>query len=168
MHRCLRFLFVFVLVVLLPLRGWAGNVMAIEMTTNMAMKIAADMSVNMVTTPVLDLAASALNPESGAVNPEQTPLPASQTLAPVAVFVPMALPMPADCAMHSQPAADVVAGDAVTHCSSCDTCELCLAVTSVAKVQWSASRALQHSSPPAFDMRFSSAVKASDLKPPIS
>ena len=138
MRRFLHLLFVSLLIVLLPLRGWAGHVMAIDMAANIAANMATETASN---------SAADLQRLHGFANQ---------------------MPMPADCAMHSQPATDVVADDAITHCSSCDTCELCLAVTSVAQVQWSAGRALQHSFLSAFDMRFSSAVKTSDLKPPIS
>ena len=82
-------------------------------------------------------------------------LPANQIL--------MANPMSADCAMHLQPPAN----GAAPHCSSCDTCELCVAVTSLAQVQWSAGYAPRNGSPPTFDLSFSSAVNTSDLKPPI-
>ena len=133
MHRFLHLLFVSLLVVLLPLRGWAGDVMAIEMTTKMA-------------------ANSAATPANNVLNQQEAIPLASQ------------MQMPSDCAMHSQP----LAADVAVHCTSCDTCGLCLSVTSLKQVQPPVSRAHQHSSPLALDVSFSSAVKTSDLKPPIS
>lgn len=138
MRYLLRLLFVSLLVVLLPLRGWAGNAMAIDMVANITSN-------------------SALSLEESIATAGQMPMP---------MLVPM--PMPADCAMHSQPSTDVVADDDAAHCTGCDTCGLCLAVSNVAQVQWPTSHVLHHSSPSASDVRFSSAVKISDLRPPIS
>ena len=133
MHRCLRYLFVSMLLIVLPLRGWAGHSMAIDMVSGRTTAAAAALVVQGV-----------------------APWTANQ--------MSMGSPMPADCAMHSQPLTE----DAAPYCSSCDTCELCLAVTSLAQVQWAASYAPLSSSPSTFDLSYSSAVKMSDLKPPIS
>ena len=137
MHRFLRYLFISMLLVVLPLRGWAGNTMAIDMVMNKA-----------ANAPGI----SALHEKA----------------AWVAGQMSVASSLPADCAMHSQAPTDAAFGNAATHGNSCETCELCLAVTSLAQVQWTASQALQNSSPRTFDVRFSSAVKTSVLKPPIS
>ena len=39
MHRLLHLLFISLLVVLLPLRGWAGNIMAVDMAATAAMQV---------------------------------------------------------------------------------------------------------------------------------
>ena len=125
MRRLSRFLFIALMLALLPLRGWAGNVMAVDM-----------------------YAASALQAK----------------IAKIVILASQA-PMSPDCAMHSQAQAD--ADGAAPHCSSCDTCELCLAVAKPAPAPWSANR-LARQPLLAFNVRFSSATSAANLKPPIA
>ncbi len=122
MHRLKRLMFIALMLVLLPLRGWAGNVMAVDMyaTSVLQAKIAST---------------------------------ASQTL------------MPPDCAMHSQAGPD---GDAAPHCSSCDTCELCMVAANLAPAVCSADRLARQPSLLAFNASFSSATSAANLKPPIA
>ena len=121
MPRFLHLLFVSVLVVLLPLRGWAGDVMAVDMVAATVSKL-----------KVLNMGSQAA--------------------------------MPADCAMHSEPAS----ADTEAHCNSCDTCELCLAVANLQAVAWSASQLIQHASTLMPDARFNSTALATNRKPPIS
>ena len=128
MRRLSRFLFIALMLVLLPLRGWAGNVMAVDM-----------------------YAASALQAET-----VKTANMASQA------------PMSPDCAMHSQAQADADTDGAAPHCSSCDTCELCLAVAKPTPAPWSANRLARQPSLLAFNASFSSAASAASLKPPIA
>jgi hypothetical protein len=116
-----RFLFIVLMLVLLPLRGWAGNVMAVDMVaTSLVQAKAASMAGLM--------------------------------------------PMSADCVMHSQPPLD----DASSHCSSCDTCELCMTAASLAPAVWSADRLARQPSLLAVNAIFSSAIGAANLKPPIA
>ena len=121
MRRLCRFLFIALMLVLLPLRGWAGNAMAVDM-----------------------YATSALQAKTAST--------ASQA------------PMSPDCAMHSQAQPD----GAAPHCSSCDTCELCLAVAKPTPAHWSANRLARQPSLLAFNASFSSATSAASLKPPIA
>lgn len=116
-----RCLLIALMLLLLPLRGWAGNVMAVDMAATAVM-------------------------QARVVNAD------------------IHTAMPADCAMHLQPSTD----GASAQCSSCDTCELCLAVANLTPASWSANPLIRHSSPLAFSASFSSAFSASNLKPPIA
>ena len=128
MLQLTRFLLIGLLVVLLPLRGWAGDIMAVDMVAGATSKLAVN----------------------------------SDMRAAVAA-VPSQAAMPADCMMFAESSPD-----AATHCSNCDTCELCLAVVSSTTLVWAASQWLRHSSPLATNASFTSAASASNLKPPIS
>ena len=128
MVRITRILLVSLLVVLLPLRGWAGDIMAVDMVAGTA-------SNNAMTSDVRTAVDTA----------------------------PSQASMPADCMMFAQ-----ASPDSSTHCSNCDTCELCLAVVNTTAVVWSAAQWLRHSSPLANNVSFTSAGSASNLKPPIS
>ena len=146
-----RFLFLALLLVLLPLRGWAGNVMAINMAAGMATAAAAT-----------------------AERHAQADNAASQSA------------MPADCPMHTQILAAGASGDSRTDltneaaaragadasdqaafCTSCDTCELCLAVANPAVATLALSQIAKRSAPMACSTSFTSAASASNLKPPI-
>ena len=154
MLRIARFLFLALMLVLLPLRGWAGNVMAINMVAGMATATAT--------------AATTAERHAPADNA------ASQSA------------MPADCPMHTQALAAGASGDsrndltdeAAVHagadasdqaafCTSCDTCELCLAVANPAVATLALSQIARRSAPMAFNTSFTSAASASNLKPPI-
>ena len=151
MLRIARFLFLALMLVLLPLRGWAGNVMAINMVAGMATATAT--------------AATTAERHAPADNA------ASQSA------------MPADCPMHTQALAAGAPGDsrnesvasavvnpsnqASAYCTSCDTCELCLAVANPAAAAWALSQTERHIVPVAFNTSFTSAASASNLKPPI-
>ena len=151
MLRIARFLFLALMLVLLPLRGWAGNVMAINMAAGMGTATAA--------------AATTAERHAPADNA------ASQSA------------MPADCPMHTQALAAGAPGDsrnesvasavvnpsnqASAYCTSCDTCELCLAVANPAAAAWALSQTERHIVPVAFNTSFTSAASASNLKPPI-
>ena len=157
MLRIARFLFLALMLVLLPLRGWAGNVMAINMAAGMANATALT-------------AATATPAERHALADNA----ASQ------------LAMPADCPMHTQAVAagalddsrtDLTNGaaahagadasDQAAFCTSCDTCELCLAVANPAAATWGSGLTARRSAPMALNTSFTSAASASNLKPPI-
>ena len=72
--------------------------------------------------------------------------------------------MPADCAMHAQLSTD----DVAEHCSNCDTCELCLAVANLTFATWVDTQQPLHCAPMDCNASFSNAVRAIQLKPPIS
>ena len=154
MLRIARFLFLALMLVLLPLRGWAGNVMAIDMAAGMA-----------------TAAAAAATTATPAERHAPADIAASQSA------------MPADCPMHTQAVAAGASGDspiesvasavvnpsnqASAYCTSCDTCELCLAVANPAVATLALSQIARRSAPMAFNTSFTSAASASNLKPPI-
>ena len=121
MLRLSRFLLIALMLVLLPLRGWAGDVMA----------------VNMAATAVVQAKMDSLTSQAA---------------------------MPADCDMHAQPPTD----NATVYCSNCDTCEMCLALANLTFATWTDIQQVSPSAPLDFDARFSNAVRALNLKPPIS
>ena len=87
--------------------------------------------------------------------------------------VESAVLMPADCTMHRSPATDSppnIESTTLTSsgfCSSCDTCELCLAVAHFIPVMWTPDLVLLPVSRLAAGASFTSAIKAASLKPPI-
>jgi hypothetical protein len=121
-----RCILIALMLVLLPLRGWAGNVMAVDMAA------------------------------------QQVMMAQSQTTDVVQ--------MPADCAMTMQEPAQAVkqAGTGSSHCYSCDTCELCLALATASQTNWPASNASKHNAALQTGIAFRSAESASSFKPPIS
>ena len=121
MLRLSRFLLIALMLVLLPLRGWAGDVMA----------------VNMAATAVVQAKMDSLTSQAA---------------------------MPADCDMHAQPPTD----NATVYCSNCDTCEMCLALANLTFATWTDIQQVPPSTSLDFDARFSDAVRALNLKPPIS
>ena len=128
----MRYLLVALMIVLLPLRGWAGNAMAVDMAA-------------------------------------QQVLMAQASTASTAAMVAEAA-MPADCPMHLQAVADKVdqTSGASTHCHSCDTCQLCLALASWAHMAWPAGAMSRPGAPLLAGTSFRSADTAASLKPPIS
>ena len=121
MPRLSRFLLIALMLVLLPLRGWAGDVMA----------------VNMAATAVVQAKMDSTTSQAA---------------------------MSADCDMHAQPSTETAA----PYCSTCDTCEMCLAVANLTFATWVDMQQPRHCAPVAFDASFSNAVRAMQLKPPIS
>ena len=121
MLRLSRFLLIALMLVLLPLRGWAGDVMA----------------VNVAATAVVQAKMDSMTSQAA---------------------------ISADCDMHAQPSTD----SAAPFCSNCDTCEMCLAVANVTFATWVDMQQPRHCAPVAFDARFSNAIRAMQLKPPIS
>ena len=125
MPRLSRFLLIALMLVLLPLRGWAGDVMAVNMMVNMA------------ATAVV-----------------QTKMDSMTSQAAIS----------ADCDMHAQPSTD----NAAPYCSNCETCEMCLTVANLTFATWVDMQQPRHCASMAFDASFSNAIRAMQLKPPIS
>lgn len=124
----MRYLFVIIMIALLPLRGWAGHVMAVDMA---AQQIRAAQKATATQAEKENIAA-----------------------------------MPADCPMLTQAAGAENPADSNAHCS-CDTCELCLALASVKDTGLLAATFTPHTAPQAASAGFSSADRATGLKPPI-
>lgn len=122
----MRYLLLALMITLLPLRGWVGNAMAVDMASQQAVQAQADVK-----------GSSA---------------------------------MPEDCPMHAQ-AGTEAAGDpvaAATHCSDCNTCELCLALASLPWPTVAMGSFTPDAGPPSAGHPFSSAESITRLKPPIS
>lgn len=124
----MRYLLVALMIATLPLRGWAGNVMAVDMAAQQVMMAQA---------------------QAQAVD---------------------VVPMPADCAMTMQTPTEAMqqASQTSSHCHSCDTCQLCLALATSSPVDWPASPISRHNAALHTGTTFSSAESASSFKPPIS
>ncbi len=136
----MRFFFIALLIALLPLRGWAGHVMAVDMAAQqVAVAHAAGQKSGMQKTDAMNGA------------------------------------MAADCLMFSMAPSDTGASlnaekpvTSGAQCNNCDTCELCLALATSAHTEWPTGIADRHSALVAVGIGFSSADRASSLKPPIS
>lgn len=126
MLRLKRYLLIALMLVLLPLRGWAGNVMAVDMAAQ---------QVTMAQVQAVDVAT-----------------------------------MSADCVMAMQTSAEAMkqANQTSSHCHSCDTCQLCLALATPCQVYWHVSPIGRHNAALLTGIAFSSADSASSFKPPIS
>ncbi len=132
------------MLLVLPLRGWAGNVMAVDTAVGAA-------------------AASSAQAFSG--NYAQAPAQLPDGLLDESLAKPLnQQSMLDDCGMNMQAPGD---GEAPV-CSSCDTCELCLSVVDPKPMAWLGNHSMRHVSPTAVDAAFSSAAQAFSLKPPIS
>lgn len=125
MLRLKRYLLIALMLVLLPLRGWAGNVMAVDM--------------------------------------------AAQQVAMAQVHPTDVAAMSADCAMAMQTPAEAKqqVSQSSSHCHSCDTCQLCLALATTHQAYWVISPISRHSAVLHTGTEFSSADSASSFKPPI-
>lgn len=124
----MRYLFVIIMIALLPLRGWAGHVMAVDMASQQV----------------------AVAKKAAASQAEKEIIAA----------------MPADCPMLAQAGAEDEQAASGAHCS-CDTCELCLALASVKDTGFFQAVFTPHTTPRAANTGFSSAERATGLKPPI-
>lgn len=144
----MRFLWVVFLLVLLPLRGWAGQLMAVDMAmqqTAQAVAMAIAVSTNSA-----DRLMQSHPSESMAVMPDDCPMHVEAT--------PRG-------SMNGVADASI---DSVNHCSGCDTCELCLAIASFSVSRLTALPTHAGSTPDGWPRGFRSADRASRLKPPIS
>jgi hypothetical protein len=148
----MRRIFIILMIVLLPLRGWAGAVMAAEMSAYMVMQN--ETAINFV--------AAAAYPErvSATFNSENE--------------LKIQPECPGHAAQHSgleSASATAQESDQTTpkaHCENCGTCQVCnsLVLSSNAAVQ---STVLPKSSlAPAAGFSFASALLATGQKPPIS
>ena len=141
----MRHLILALMIALLPIRGWMGDAMAIEMATGMAMQQAL-----MAQGSTEDAA-----PSSGSNAASQA-----------------AAAMPEDCPMGAQGQVEKSveggqAGDAASSCN-CNSCELCLALATITFPPMATATFTLHAEPPSHGTRFSSAERVFSLKPPIS
>lgn len=136
----MRFFFIALIIALLPLRGWAGHVMAVDMAAQqVAVAHAAGQKSGMQETDAMN----------GAMPADC--LMFGKTTSDTAASLDTGKP--------------VTSG---AQCNNCDTCELCLALANSAHAEWPTGIADRHSALVAAGIGFSSADHASRLKPPIS
>ena len=141
----MRHLLIALMIALLPIRGWMGNAMAIDMAAGMAMQqhVMAQTS-------------------NGGATPAAGGDAASATAAA----------MPEDCPMSAQnldgkSGKGGQADDRASLCN-CDSCELCLALATVTLPTLTIAAFTAYAEPPSHGTRFSSAERVFSLKPPIS
>ncbi len=134
----MRYLLVALMIVLLPVRGWVGNAMALDMAAQQV------------------LMAQAVAPSPLAFNAESL-MPAD---------CPMHAQAPADAADAAGEASQTTGAGA--HCNGCNTCQLCLALASFTWMDPPTGVFTASAAPLLTGLRFSSAESVSNLKPPIS
>lgn len=140
----MRHLILALMIALLPIRGWMGNAMAIDMAAGMAMQ----------------QALMAQGSTEGA-----TPVSSSNAALQAAAA------MPEDCPMGAQGQVEKSveggqAGDASS--CNCNSCELCLALATITFPTMATAAFTPHAEPPSHGTRFSNAERVFSLKPPIS
>jgi hypothetical protein len=139
------------MVALLPLRGWVGDVMAMEMASG-----------------------AVANAESTGLNAINYIAEYQAKTRTKALFDSEVASQPhTDCPGHADAAAagpaDAADADAShTDCTTCTSCQVCHAVGLVAVVDAPASHRPQLGAPSASDAQFASAPPARGFKPPIS
>ena len=133
------------MIALLPVRGWMGNAMAIDMALNMTMQ-------------------QALITQSSTEN--ATPASGGNAVSQVSAA------MPEDCLMSAQDqngkfVKGEQAGETAASCN-CNSCELCLALATFTFPTMGTATFTPHAEPPSHGTRFSNAERVVSLKPPIS
>ena len=140
-----------VMVALLPIRGWVGDAMAMEMASTAAAH--ASSSQHLATLFIA-------NHEDGA-----------RTYAPF--DMKMAAEGHADCPGHAEamptgPDASTAAESGHDACNACTSCQVCHTVALAATDDVSASNVQHFATPPTLSSPFVSAPPARGFKPPIS
>jgi hypothetical protein len=133
-NPCLRYLLLAVLILLLPARGWASQVMSLQQ----------------VPMPLQQVSAWAAADGVVVANEAEMTVDAADA-------------MPEDCPMHK-----AAASEALSLCSGCDDCQLCLTVAAPVPVLSQCIGLSSESVTPAKARHFNSADGLSWLKPPIS
>ena len=143
--RAMRHLLIALMIALLPVRGWMGNAMAIDMAAGMAMQqVSMAQSSTEGATPVSGSSAAS---QATAAMPEDCPMTAQNQNGK---------------SVEGEPA-----GDTASLCN-CDSCELCLALATFTLPTLAIAAFTAHAEPPSHGTRFSSAERVFSLKPPIS
>ncbi len=150
----MRRIFLFIMIALLPLRGWMGDVMAVEMASQgmNATNSLATYSYSTRATGQFDSknAASAHSECPG--HAEMAVGPEADTLDAVA---------PTDAAATADDAAD-------GHCNTCGVCQICHTVALASAMVPYPPEFIPQTQPAASSIRFASAFAALGQKPPIS
>ena len=146
----MRYVLIALLLILLPVRGWMGNAMAIEMAT---MSIAAAPKV------ALD-GSNTKGMDADCPMRQQVSAEPGDTVMAVAVIQGSDAGADAGLASASESLGML--------CSGCDTCDLCLAIAQLSRTSISATGAQAYPEPASPRDAFSNADRIPGLKPPIS
>ena len=137
----MRHLLLALMIALLPVRGWMGNAMAV----NMAMQ-------------------QALMTQSS--TEDATPASGGNAASQAAAAMPEDCPMGAQN-QDGKSVEGEQAGETVASCN-CNSCELCLALATFTFPTMATVTFTPHAEPPSHGSRFSNAERVFSLKPPIS
>ena len=160
----MRRLFLFIMIALLPLRGWVGDAMAVEMAAQSlyATEIVA-------TYEYTTRATGQFDSKNAAPAHAECPGHAALALGPAAESTDTVAP--ADVAYTAATAATTAttADDATNgHCNTCGVCQICHSVALANAVALSPPDFIPQTRPAASSIRFASALTALGQKPPIS
>jgi hypothetical protein len=143
-HLSMRFFLLALMIALLPLRSWAGDVMALEMAQQQLVATKSG-AVHAISTGATALFSSNATPNDRSHCPDHAQ------------------------ANAGGPAATSDSQDtAQDHCNTCTTCQVCHSVAMASEVQWQVARQLPHYVPIPSSTAFTSAAPAPGFKPPIS
>ena len=139
--HAMRLLLVALMIALLPLRGWMGNAMAVDMALQQVV-----------------MTQSAAR--------DKTRMPGEDAAMATSTAMPEDCPMSAQH-QGGKSVGDGQAEGAAASCN-CNSCELCLALATFAFPTLATTTFTPHAEPPSHGTRFSSAERVFSLKPPIS
>ena len=137
----MRHLLVALMIALLPVRGWMGNAMAIDMAMQ---QVSMAQSSTEGAMPVSGSSAASM---TTAAMPEDCPMGAQN--------------------QDGKSVEGEQAGETAASCN-CNSCELCLALATYTFPTMATATFTPHAEPPSHRTRFSSAERVFSLKPPIS
>jgi hypothetical protein len=148
----MRRIFIILMIALLPLRGWAGVVMAAEMSANMVMQYSN--AINLVASPAYpERVTATFNGENEAKKQPECPGHAAQHAGPESA---------------SATAHESHLTTPNSHCDNCGTCQVCNSVALSSGTGFQPAVLPPPSITPAAGFSFASALLAAGLKPPIS
>ena len=137
----MRHLLVALMIALLPVRGWMGNAMAIDMA--------------------MQQVSMAQSSTEGAM-----PVSGSSAASMTTAAMPEDCPMSAQ-SQNGKSVEGEQAGDTASLCN-CESCELCLALATFTLPKLAIAAFTAYAEPPSHGTRFSNAERVFSLKPPIS
>ena len=148
----MRRLFLITMIALLPLRGWVGDAMAMEMAIDMPVQMAMAVQKTSPLNTIISVADQA-----------------HPTRATGHFGSENAAATHAECPGHSAMASgDATDNAASGHCNTCGACQICHTVALAGTVLFNPPQAISVLPLPLGSTRFASALPALSLKPPIS
>ena len=139
--QAMRHLLIALMIALLPLRGWIGDAMAVDMAMQQVVMTQSSAGIKTL------------------VSSEDA---AFATMAAMPEDCPMSARNQAENFVEGEPA-----GETAASCN-CNSCELCLALASLTFPTMATVAFTPHAESPSHGTRFSSAERVFSLKPPIS